>query len=92
MNLIFLVLFAFAGAGFSIVGAWPWLGVAAILVAPVGGAVACAASAAFLFAFRRKPQASTYVSHATTQDNRRPQQQPGAGAMSLADIELKRSA
>ena len=92
MNLLFLVLFAFLGAGGSIVGAWPWLGVAAILLAPIGGAVACAASAAFLFALSLKPQTSVYVSPAATQDNRRPQQQPGAGAKNLTDTGLKRSA
>ena len=92
MNLLFLVFFAFLGAGFSIVGAWPWLGVAAILVAPVGGGVAGAASAAFLFALSLKPQTSIYVSPASTQDNRRPQQRPSTGAKNLPDTRLKRSA
>ena len=36
-------------AGLSIVGAWPRLGVAALLLGPIGGAVACAASAIFPF-------------------------------------------
>ena len=92
MSLIFLVLFAFLGAGISIVGTWSWLGATAIIVAPVGGGVACAASAAILFALRREPPGSTYVTPAITQDNRRPQQQSGVGATSLADTELRRSA
>ena len=92
MNLLFLVLSAFAGAVLSIAGTWPWLGAIAILVAPVGAAVACAASAALLFVLGRTPPASTHAFSVIPMHSRRPQQQPPAGAKNADQTELKRSA
>jgi len=92
MNLLFLVLSAFAGAVLSIACTWPWLGAIAILVAPVGAAVACAASAALLFVLGRTPPASTHALSVIPMHSRRPQQQPPAGAKNADQTELKRSA
>lgn len=92
MNLLFHVLSAFAGAILSVAGTWPWLGAIAILVAPVGAAVACAASAALLFALRRTPPASAYASRVVTLHSQKPQQQLSAGVKSSDHTEMKRSA
>lgn len=92
VNLIFLVLSAFVGAGLSIVGTWPSLGAISVIMAPIGGAVACVASAALLFALRRSSSSSSHASSVTPTQSLKPKQQPAAGASNDDQIELKRSA
>lgn len=92
MNIVFLVLSAFVGAGLSIAGTWAWLGALSILVASVGATVACVASAALLFSLRRSSFSSGRTSSVTSMQGLRPQQQPSASATNDDQAGLKRSA
>lgn len=55
MSIIFYILSALLGGMLSIVSFWPRFGSSAILIAPIGGAIGCLASAALLFALQHAP-------------------------------------